>query len=179
MIVYVKQIAAVLSIVVLCIIQVSVVQSYDSIATLLNVPLLLATALLFFRQYTYSYVTVVIAGYLFDMNSIIPFGLFLAAGSLAIAAQLFLQHRVFKQVALHAIALIIMITVVVYQAAIHLGYFLIERASQLAFELPGIAEVFGSMLQMIGAHLLLVAMGASLYALLNKRFAIKGYSYGK
>lgn len=177
--VYIRHIAIILSIVAVSIVQVSYIQSYDNIALLLNLPLLLATVLLFFRQHTYGYIAILIAGYLFDTNSIVPFGLFLMSGGMAIAVQLFLQRRVFKQRALHAIALLMMSAVITYQLILHLGYVLVERAASLGLELPSFIEILASMLQMIGAHLLLIAMGAAVYALLAKRFVIRGYSYGK
>lgn len=162
----------------LCVVQISVVETIPQLAPLLHLPLLATVVLLYYRKMATAYTCLFIAGVLYDIYSVTPFGLFTIALSAALAVQLFLQQRVIKQQALHAIALHIVSATVTYNLLVFLATAAFDRASVLRTDIASIGTAAGNMLLMTGTHLMLLAVGAVVYFILAKRLALQFKPYG-
>lgn len=168
----------ILSILAVITVQISFIENIPKIAALLHLPLFISSVLLYYRKTTAAYISIFISAVLYDAYSLAPFGLFTIASAAAIAIQLFLQQRVIKQQALHAIALHVTITTCMYNLFVFIATAAFDRASVLYIDVPTVGEAIGNTLLMSGAHLMLIAIGAAIYIILAKRLALQVKSYG-
>jgi len=137
---------------IVCIVQTSVIETVPSLSHIVNVPLIGALVFAIVRRSMVALLLAGITGAILDLYSALPFGVFTTTLICAVVVMQFMQRRVLKNFALHAVVVNTIVALLLYHVVFVLCVTVFRRLQFVALSAFSIAEYSTTALTHIGVQ---------------------------